>query len=188
MEMRIQDAILLILIIVAIFSKVDAQSPAEWSLTDRGIDVNEDGLYDFLTIDAGVDVWVPGEYSLMAYLYDPNNKEVIWAIDHEILLDGYHAMRLDFDGKSIKNHGVNGPYHLENVTLFSGSSYTGLNICDYLRRAYVTSAYNCSDFGAGSNSGNETLGSIKYELGGKRGYEGFGVKTTFNNSDITDPT
>ena len=115
--------------------------------TDHGTDVSRDGLYDYLTIGAGVDVMVPGEYSLMAYLYDIKNKEVIWAIDHGNLSNGYHTMRLNFDGKSIKNHGISGPYHLENVTLFSGSSYTGLHICDYLRRAYATSAYNYSDFG-----------------------------------------
>ncbi|MCX6674249.1 MAG: hypothetical protein NTY37_10780 [Methanothrix sp.] len=113
---------------------------------DYGTDANGDGLYDFLTIDTGINVKVPEEYSLMGYIYDLKNREVIWAMDHGNLSKGYHTMHLNFDGRSIKKHGMNGSYYLENVTLISGSSYTGLDICDYLRRAYNTSVFNYSDF------------------------------------------
>ncbi|MGA9100057.1 MAG: hypothetical protein WB392_14120 [Methanotrichaceae archaeon] len=115
--------------------------------TEHRADVNGDGLYDYLIIDAGVDVTVPAEYGLMGDLYDSNNEEVAWAIDHKVLSRGNNTMHLNFDGKSINNHRVNGPYYLGNITLFSGSSPTGIRICDFLQRAYNTSAYNYSEFG-----------------------------------------
>ncbi len=116
--------------------------------TEHMVDASGDGLYDYLIIDAGVYVKVPGEYNLMGYLYDSNNNEIDWAIDHEVLAHGNHTLHLSFDGKSINNHRVSGPYNLGNVTLFSGSSPTQLQICDFLQRAYNTSDYNYSEFRA----------------------------------------
>ena len=89
--------------------------------TDHGIDVNHDGRYEFLTVDAGVDVGTPGEYSVMGSLYDHNNKEIIWAIDHKRLYPGHNEMELDFDGKAIQSHGVSGQYSLQDVKLTFGS-------------------------------------------------------------------
>ena len=113
---------------------------------DHEIDTDEDGLYDFLTVDTGVYVWTPEEYSLMGSLYDLMNREVVWSIDHRNLSTGYHIMHLNFDGKTIEKHGVNGPYCLKDITLSSGSSDTGLSICDCISGAYITSAYNYTDF------------------------------------------
>lgn len=43
--------------------------------SDRGIDINGDGKFEYLTVDVGVHIEYPGEYSLNGYLYDPNDKE-----------------------------------------------------------------------------------------------------------------
>lgn len=114
--------------------------------TEHGVDLHGDGLYDYLIIDAGVEVKVPGEYSLMGYLFDSNDREVAWAIDHKVLSSGNNTMHLNFDGKSINDHRVNGPYYLGNMTLFLGSSPTIIQICDYLQKAYNTSDYSYSEF------------------------------------------
>ncbi|MFB3763707.1 MAG: hypothetical protein ACE14P_00510 [Methanotrichaceae archaeon] len=114
--------------------------------TDYGADANGDGLYDYLIIDAGVDVKAPGEYSLMGYLNDSEDNEIAWTIDHGMLSSGNHSMHLSFDGNSINSHRIGGPYHLRSLTLFSGSSPTELRICDFLEEAYATSAYNYSEF------------------------------------------
>jgi hypothetical protein len=110
---------------------------------DYGIDTDGDGLYDYLTIDVGVNVITPGNYSLMGYLYDANGSEVVWSIDYGSLDVGNHTLHLDFDGKAIQMHGVNGPYYLRHLLLSSGENWT---FADYISDAYNTSAYNYSDF------------------------------------------
>jgi hypothetical protein len=83
----------------------------------------------------------------MGYLRDPDDREVGWTIDLRNISEGYQTMHLNFDGKIIRNQKANGPYSLRNVTLSSGSSYTGLKLCDYIQKAYTTSEYSYSDFG-----------------------------------------
>ncbi|RCV65978.1 Rhodanese-related sulfurtransferase [Methanophagales archaeon] len=109
---------------------------------DHGTDVDGDELYEFLTVDVGVNVILPGQYTLIGYLYDLNWSEVVWSIDHEIFEVGYHTMHLDFDGKTIEKHGVNGPYRLGNLFL-AGRNWT---VKDAVWYAYTTSMYNSSDF------------------------------------------
>ncbi len=113
---------------------------------DYGADVDEDDGYDFLTIDVRVLVRVPGEYSLMGFLYDSEDQEVAWAADHKKFSSGYHTMRLEFEGETIRKCGADGPYGLEKLLLSSGSSETGLETCDYVQEACTTSAYNSTDF------------------------------------------
>lgn len=116
------------------------------NFSDYGIDEDRDGLYDYLNVNAEVDVNMPGEYSLMGYLNDLKNQRLVWAIDHRNLSTGNHTMNLGFNGRSLRKSKANGPYNLLNATLFSGSSYTGIYICDYLQEAYTTCSYNFSDF------------------------------------------
>jgi hypothetical protein len=110
--------------------------------SDYGIDVDGDGLYDYLTIDVGVNVITAGNYSLMGYLYDVNGTEIVWSIDYGNLDVGNHTMHLDFNGKTIQMHGVNGPYYLKHLRL-SGENWTFI---DYITDAYNTSAYNYTNF------------------------------------------
>ena len=113
---------------------------------DRGIDSNKDGLFDFLVVEIGVNLATPGEYSVWGVLNDRNDREIIWSIDHENLSAGYNIMHLNFDGKTIASHGVDGYYLLKNLTLSYDSSDTGLCICDSLFKPYATHAYNATDF------------------------------------------
>jgi hypothetical protein len=114
--------------------------------TDHGLDVNNDGRYEFLTVNVGVDVQTPGEYSVMGSLYDQKNEEIIWAIDHKRLYPGHNRMELDFDGKAIQSYGVSGQYRLGDVKLTFGSSNMGMMLIQTVPTAYRTSFYNASDF------------------------------------------
>jgi len=98
--------------------------------------------YGYLTVDVGVNVYSPDEYSLSGSLYNTNNKEVGWSIDHENLSIGSHIMHLNFDIKTIEL-GSNESLHLSNLKLTSGSSDSGLALCDFLPRLYYLIA---SDF------------------------------------------
>jgi len=110
--------------------------------TDRGIDVNGDGFYDLLSVDAGVNVESPGEFTLTGTLFDRNNQEVAWSIAHENLSQGYQNITLEFDGKTIWTHGVSGPYMLKDLVLSSNN----LSLNDMGRKDYATSAYNYTEF------------------------------------------
>ena len=113
---------------------------------DHGIDINGDGLYDLLAIDADVYVLHPGEYTLSGYLYDSKDRDVAWSIDHVNLKPGRNKMRLEFEGKSIQQYGSSGNFSLRNLILAYGSSETGMTICEYIPKAFLTSAYNFSQF------------------------------------------
>ncbi len=119
---------------------VQARLTGEYS--DHGTDTNSDGFYDFLTIDAGIDVQVPGKYSLTGTLYDQKGEEIVWSIAHENLSTGYQKMILDFDGKTIWRHGANGPYILKDL-LLSGKNWS---MSDLASDAYSTAGYNASQF------------------------------------------
>lgn len=127
---------------------VDKVSDAELNrnFADYGVRLKSECLYNFLTIDIGVDIQTPGEYSVMGYLCDENDRLIGWSIDHDKLSAGVCIMHLNFDGNSIRKHHVNGYYCLRDLTLFSGSSYSGLSINDYSSNPYNTSVYNYSDF------------------------------------------
>jgi hypothetical protein len=131
---------------------------------DHGIDIDGDGLYDLLAIDAGIDVLLPGEYTLSGYLYDSRNKYVAWSIDHVNLTPGLDKMRLEFEGKSIQQHGSSGNFSLRNLTLAYGSSETGMTICEYIPQAFLTSAYNFSQFAILLPEGKTLSGSGNGEL------------------------
>lgn len=117
------------------------------SYSDYGSDINGDGLYDYLTIDAGVDALEPGNYSLMGFLCDANGTSLLWSIGSDYLLPGTHIMHLDFDGKSLWRQKVNGPYRLCNITLFRGDSFLeNLTGEDAALDAYATRPYNYTQF------------------------------------------
>lgn len=114
--------------------------------SDRGADVDGDGLYDLLIVEADAFISAPGEYSLMGFLYTLDGEEVVWSIDHAKLEPGNHTMILEFDGKTIEKSGMNGPYRLMKVVLSSGTSESGQVICDYVLEAYKTQTYSSYDF------------------------------------------
>lgn len=114
--------------------------------SDRAVDINNDGKFDYLLVDAGVHIIYPGEYSLTGYLYDRNNREIVWSADHRNFSDGMQTMQLAFDGKTLEKMKLNGPYRLGNVTLTWGTASDGLMPCAMIDDAYQTGPYNSSDF------------------------------------------
>ncbi len=122
----------------------DAKLTGNYS--DHGADIDADGLYDLLAVEAEIEVTTPGEYSLMGFLCTLEGDEIVWSIDHGVFEPGVHKMVLEFDGATIKRSATRGPYWLMKVVLSSGSSESGQNILDYVGNAYRTKAYNTSSF------------------------------------------
>lgn len=113
---------------------------------DYGLDINRDGYFDYLIIEAGVDVLVAGEYTLMGDIYNINNELIDWSVDHGNFSNGYHTMFLIYGGQNINKSRLQGPFRLRDVILYSGSSDIGLKICDVIYEPHITSEYDYRDF------------------------------------------
>ncbi|MDF0591931.1 hypothetical protein [Candidatus Methanocrinis natronophilus] len=155
----------LLLLLPTAFGDGDAKcAKLTTNYSDQAVDVDGDGLYDLLVVEAEVMVSAPGEYSLMGFLYTQEGEEVVWSIDHGIFEPGLHNMILEFDGKTIERSGHDGPYLLKKVVLSSGSAESGQTICEYVATAYRTQAYNFSDFSYLSPSEKIISGTGRGEL------------------------
>lgn len=115
--------------------------------SDYGSDIDGDRLYDYLTVDVGVEVFNPGNYSLMGSLCDDQGREIVWSPGFGHFSQGVHTVHMDFDGKALERSKINGPYHLCNLSLFSGDSYPeNLSYEDSSQEAYITGPYNYTQF------------------------------------------
>jgi hypothetical protein len=121
--------------------------------SDHGVDVNGDGKYELLNVDAGVRIFFPGQYTLTGYLYDKNESEIGWAIDNGVFEAGNRTMHLEFDGMPIERHGVDGPYTLSKLFL-AGENW---RIKDSANNVYCTSSYKYSDFAPYNRTNKEKL-------------------------------
>lgn len=120
---------------------------------DHGMDLDGDGKYDILTLEVGVDIMFPGQYTLTGYLYDLRGSEIAWAIDNDVFNPGYQIMHLNFDGALIERHKVDGPYRLGKLFL-TGKN---LKVKDATKYACETSAYSYADFVAYNRTNYEKV-------------------------------
>jgi hypothetical protein len=127
----------------------DVVVPAEYptatltgSMIDQIVDTNADGLCESLAVDVGVNVTVEGNYSLRGGL-SLGGDWTLWGRNSCILNVGVQSLRLSFDGVSIRQSRVDGPYPLVLLELYndSGSLMDGL-----VGSPYNTSAYAYSSF------------------------------------------
>jgi hypothetical protein len=131
---------------------VDSQGHLEDSLSfslwatghyaDRGLDENDDGRYESLIVDVGVNIPQGGMYTLRGSLYDSTGGYVTTAALSTTLSTGEQNVSLAFDGAAIFKHKASGTFRLRNLELQSDSlAFWGL-IAD----AYTTSAYDYTQF------------------------------------------
>ena len=107
--------------------------------SDYGRDVDNDGIYDYLTIDIGVFMAKPGHCFIKARLVDANGEEIVWAENTTWLEAGEQIIQLHFNGSAIYEHGVDGPYYLRDVYVYHTGDPTQ---SDYVYEAYTTKAYS----------------------------------------------
>jgi parallel beta-helix repeat protein len=125
------------------YARAQSQS-AEFSgsFSDHGTDSDADGLYDSLTILAGVDVNVAGSYIVQGGLFDASTASIMWSGDYAQLEPGNHNVTLEFNGITLYRHGVGGPYNLKYIRLYDGN----MTKIDEMTDAYATSVYDHADF------------------------------------------
>jgi subtilisin family serine protease len=127
------------------YNYIDFERPtAEFNniYSDYGIDTDGDGLYNYLTIDIGVNVTNGGNYIVEGRLDDSLGGYIGWRSNYTYLNTGNQTVRLDFNGITIRMHGFNGTYNLKYLRLYDSNC----NQLDYIYDAYTTSYYNYTDF------------------------------------------
>lgn len=112
------------------------------TFSDQGIDSDSNGKYDTLRILVPAQVTKSDSYYISGSLLDSNGDTFETVTNNTTLGAGTQIIPLDFDGKSIGNHGVNGPY---NLSMLEADNSNG-KLVDYRSNAYTTQSYHASQF------------------------------------------
>ena len=107
-------------------------------------DDNADGLYEKLDFTAQVNLTSTGEYAVTADLY-VGNQFVTQIGDFFNLTTGTQTITLPFDGDSIRQSMLNGPYTITNLSLTPLD--TGIT-AQSATNVHTTSAYSYTQFGS----------------------------------------
>lgn len=106
----------------------------------EGIDINGNGLFDFLSVGVEVNVPAFGFYQWSARLTDRNGKDLGFASNFDFLSPGPNTISLIYDGERIGRNGVDGPYFVRGLLVFgAGNSLISSN-------AFSTGPFSASQF------------------------------------------
>ncbi len=159
----------------------DSFAPSGASLappfSDRGLDNDGDGVYDYLVVDLKINVSKAGKYYIGGslyggsttyasggYTYTGYGTYIGWAWQEVYLSSGEQTIPLYFDGSAIKRSAVNGPYSA-NVYIYN-ESYSSYDWGDHTTATYTYSQFGkvASGFSTGhSDSGADTDGDGLYD-------------------------
>ncbi|MCI5194023.1 MAG: hypothetical protein D3915_13020, partial [Candidatus Electrothrix sp. AU1_5] len=120
------------------------------SMSDFASDDNGNGLYDFLTVSVGVIPLKTGMVFASAQLLDANGTEIGTATGNSDMAAGVEQfIDLEFEGERIGENGVNGPFEVHNLDVYSVFD-PGVNT--FKDFAGVTNAYDAEEFEGYVNS------------------------------------
>jgi hypothetical protein len=114
-------------------------------IADRGVDDDGDGRFDELAIDVVVNAHEEGSFFANARLVDARGKEIGWSGTRAVLDPGEHTMTLSFDGRLVSGRGVDGPYRVEDLSVYSDPTDPVT-----VREPYLTGPYQWQQFELGS--------------------------------------
>lgn len=107
---------------------------------DAGLDTNGSGFFNLLHVDLEVDLQFSDFYSWTARLVDRDGREIGFAGNSASLSSGTAILSFDFDGEPIGANGVDGPYVVRDLLLFSSSQSLVAG------EVYTTKSYLASQF------------------------------------------
>jgi hypothetical protein len=106
----------------------------------RVVDTNGNHLYDQLKIDLGIIADVADSYTVSVSLNDRNGREIGFANGTVFLNSGNNTLTITFDGAPIGRNGVDGPYFLSNLIMYSNDQSI------VVTRVFTTPAFIASQF------------------------------------------
>lgn len=131
--------------------------------TDQNSEATEDsdydGLYDSLILQIGVDLVEARTYQWNGRLDDRYGNQIAWATGSGSLQADASSVTLEFDGLDICAGGVDGPYYLRDLYVFSTAGYQYDGVAP---DAYETLPYAFAEF----EHGQTDLALLQHSLGG----------------------
>src|SRR5438132_6829664 len=83
--------------------------------SDSGYDANGNGLFDFLLVNASVQITAPGNFTVFGTLHNANSTLQIYNSTSAGLPAGPENLTVWFDGRLINQSGIDGPYTVDLV-------------------------------------------------------------------------
>jgi pimeloyl-ACP methyl ester carboxylesterase len=112
--------------------------------TEQTVDNDQDGLTDALLVKPNVNATVAGDYIVTAELANASGTRVAAASAAVTLAVGAQAVTLSFDGRSIYDSGISGPYHVVRVNVSRNDD--ALHEEDSVADLGQTAAYSVGSF------------------------------------------
>lgn len=86
------------------------------------IDTNNNGKYEALTFQMGVNVAYSNYYNFSGTLFDLNRNEITWNTGQTYLTAGDNLISFTVSSETILNHNTPGPYKIGNLMIWDGNS------------------------------------------------------------------
>jgi len=128
--------------VTAAYAATDFEAPSALFSpphSDSGYDEDSDGLYEWLSVNVSIEVFVAGWYEVDAYLYDQYSNYLEGTYDYSYLDYGTQTVEILFNSYAINSNAVDGPYTVE-LYLYGD----GWNLLD--NDLHTTDAYSYADF------------------------------------------
>jgi len=126
------------------FNVVPAKANFTGVFTDRGVDVDLDGLLDQIGVSLETNVVDPGDYIVKALLTNTNGDQT-YSSKIFTLVPGLQNLELLYSAKELKKFGFDGPYSIDRVIL-EFTSPTESFVLDELDTIGQTAAYATATF------------------------------------------
>lgn len=108
--------------------------------SENVVDTNGNGQYDYLDIYIGINLLNSGNYTRSAQLLGGNGVSVAWAQASGNLPAGNNNVLFRFNGRDINEAGIDGPYTLTNLSIYSGNNNGQFS------NVYITQPYSYGQF------------------------------------------
>ena len=114
--------------------------------SETPVDYDSNGRYDLLQINLNLNVVQSGNYEANGRLVDPNGEEITWSTTSFYASgSGSYSAQLEFDGNDIGSYKVDGPYTLQDLSIFNTSGLAS----EIFNQPYTTQVYSFTDFESG---------------------------------------
>jgi hypothetical protein len=145
---RKRFSLILIVVILSVLNPLsgyssDGKSISIGTFSDRGRDIDGDGLFDYLEMRLDVNITAPGLYIVEAgNLLDPSGRAInVTAYSRLILEAGEHTVTILMDGRRIRSSGLS-PSKVSYIGVISGD----YSEADFISNASLSRVYGFEEF------------------------------------------
>ena len=156
---------------------------------ESAVDANGNGYFDALNVDVAFNVSEAGHYDISGDLYSGSGEKLADGVyttllAGEPLATGAHTVTLSYDGKTLREAGVDGPYLLDHLQVQHHTAEFDLPMTvASARTVYTTTAYTANQF-EGEALRLIATGERVADLTGDGLYDSLSITATF---DVLQP-